>query len=91
MTMGPIFYVISLLMFYALLGVVAVLFISKRSKQPTRRNAQFVVGLIGLVAVYALIKAFINVGSSDSYHYFAIVVFIIVAASLSKHLRKKNN
>ncbi|MGW9527116.1 hypothetical protein ACWHAM_05075 [Paenibacillus terrae] len=89
--MDPIFYVTAFLMFYALLGVAAVLFISKRSKQPARRSAQFVIGLIGLVALYALIKAFNNVGSSDSYHYFAIVVFMIVAAASSKYFRRKNN
>lgn len=89
--MNPIFYVTAFLMFYALLGVAAVLFIFKRSKQPARRSAQFVVGLIGLVALYALIKAFNNAGSSDSYHYFAIVVFVIVAAAASKYLRRKSN
>lgn len=89
--MNPIFYVTAFLMFYALLGVAAVLFIFKRSKQPAQRSAQFVIGLIGLVALYALIKAFNNAGSSDSYHYFAIVVFVIVAAAASKYLRRKSN
>ncbi|MFB5678845.1 hypothetical protein [Paenibacillus terreus] len=89
--MSPIFIVTAFLMFYALLGFVAMLFIFKRSKQPTRRSAQFAVGLIGFVALYAIVKAFNNAGSSDSYHYFAIVAFMIVVAAASKHLRRKNN
>ncbi|MCC3379526.1 hypothetical protein ACFQ5D_13305 [Paenibacillus farraposensis] len=89
--MNPIFFVTAFLMLYALLGFVAVLFIFKRSKQPVRRSIQFVVGLIGLVALYAIVKAFNNAGSPDSYHYFAIVVFVIVAAAASKYLRRKSN
>ncbi|MBY7738434.1 hypothetical protein QYF52_14935 [Paenibacillus polymyxa] len=89
--MDPIFYVTAFLMFYALLGFVAVLFIFKRSKQPARRSAQFVVGLIGLVALYAIVKAFNNAGSSDSYHYFAIMTFVIVSATASKYLRRKSS
>jgi peptidoglycan/LPS O-acetylase OafA/YrhL len=89
--MNPIFFVTAFLMLYALLGFVAVLFIFKRSKQPARRSVQFVVGLIGLVALYAIVKAFNNAGNTDSYHYFAIVVFMIVAAAASKYFRRKSN
>lgn len=91
--MSPIFIVTAFLMFYALLGFVAMLFIFKRLNQPVRRSAQFAVGVVGFVALYAIVKAFNNAGtgSSDSFYYFATVAFLIVAAAAAKYLRRKNN